>query len=357
MKLSELEVRNFKNISNIHLYLNSEKNLFLKGENSQGKTAVLDAIALALSGIPQEIPLELLIKKGTDSSFIKCNLTLRNTTVEIKTVITKKTVKRFLNFKETSLTEFRHNGIQTWYFRPDSGDLIRGPAQIRREFFFNVLKTIGDTRYKLVSELLSVIKQRNSLLRRMQKDFKRRFLYSDELDQWDELLFNKTLAVSEVLSSFLQAITIHMNKYWLLLDKHDRELSVMLSWPGKNNLLDELKRLREIDINKGYTTVGLHRFDVVINIDSLPVRTAVSHGDQKALALALFFATATFNEINYDREPLYLLDDVFSELDNQRRETIMEIAPQGRSIMTGTENYCDSRYSCYKVVSGSVLSG
>ena len=101
-----------------------------------------------------------------------------------------------------------------------------------------------------------------------------------------------------------------------------------------DGLVESLRRARGDDIRRGVSTVGPHRDDVMIQLDGLPTRTHSSQGEQRSVALAMRLAGHSLVVDRTWTDPVVLLDDVFSELDDDRVRALVGLLPATQSVIT-----------------------
>ena len=101
-----------------------------------------------------------------------------------------------------------------------------------------------------------------------------------------------------------------------------------------DGLVESLRRARGDDIRRGVSTVGPHRDDVMIQLDGLPTRTHSSQGEQRSVALAMRLAGHSLVVDRTGTDPVVLLDDVFSELDDDRVRALLGLLPATQSVIT-----------------------
>lgn len=106
------------------------------------------------------------------------------------------------------------------------------------------------------------------------------------------------------------------------------------TWMGEGGLASALGASREDDLRRGLTLVGPHRDDVSIDLDGMPARTHASQGEQRTLTLALRLASHRMLTDRFGYSPILLLDDVFSELDEERSSSLLAALPPGQRILT-----------------------
>src|SRR5690606_19825095 len=106
----------------------------------------------------------------------------------------------------------------------------------------------------------------------------------------------------------------------------------------EERLLHELYRSVERDIHLGYTSVGPHRHDVLFTLNDVPAASNASRGEIRTIVLALKFLEVAILKESTGKDPIILLDDVFSELDKSRQSALMDRFSQYQTIVTGVNS-------------------
>ena len=116
-------------------------------------------------------------------------------------------------------------------------------------------------------------------------------------------------------------------------EEHRVELRYVAPW-FESGLAAGLVESRKDDVRRGITTVGPHRDEIEILLNDMPARTHASQGEQRSLALALRLAGHELVRATTGVAPLLVLDDVFSELDDNRSTALIEALPAGQTLVT-----------------------
>ncbi len=223
----------------------------------------------------------------------------------------------------------------TAVFMPDRLELIKGAPGVRRAHIDQLVAALWPARRAERKSYAEALAQRNALVARGASD--------DQLSIWDRelarharsLIANRSAAVEATEPRFLElAGELGLTgepalRYRTVadIDPQDEEAYVAA-----------LAERRSADRERGFTTFGPHRDELVIKLDGREVRTYGSQGQQRISLLALLLAECeTIADIT-DRTPLILLDDVMSELDATRRRLLVErVAGIGQVMITATE--------------------
>ena len=116
-------------------------------------------------------------------------------------------------------------------------------------------------------------------------------------------------------------------------EEHRVELRYVAPW-FETGLAAGFVESRKDDVRRGITTVGPHRDEIEILLNGMPARTHASQGEQRSLALALRLAGHELVRATTGVAPLLVLDDVFSELDDNRSTALIEALPDGQTLVT-----------------------
>ncbi|MFM8695043.1 MAG: DNA replication and repair protein RecF, partial [Actinomycetota bacterium] len=101
---------------------------------------------------------------------------------------------------------------------------------------------------------------------------------------------------------------------------------------NRESILKAVEEVRSQEIERGISLIGPHRDDLLLNLGDHPVKGYASHGESWSIALALRLASYQLF-VNEGAKPILILDDVFSELDEGRREKLLEIADSAEQTL------------------------
>ena len=217
-----------------------------------------------------------------------------------------------------------------WLGNRDLG-LVSGAAELRRDYL-DFLGTQWHPEYR--EELLNykrALKSRNLLLRHAKPDIRTLRSYAEVLARHGERL----MVLREELVRLLEP---HVADYHVRISGHSRELvSLHYDFSARPPLLQGIVQALGADLRAGFTTVGPHRDDVQLSIDGKPAAAYASEGQQRTLAVALMLAQASLLQTETGCAPVLLIDDIFGELDPQRRKALLEaLPPDGQVFITTT---------------------
>lgn len=323
MELCHLSIANFKNIAEASLSFSPKVNCLL-GDNGMGKSNLLDAIyylsfCKSFSGLPDK----MLTRIGEDFTTIRGQYLRRDTAEELSLGMAtgkRKSLRR--GGKEYQRLSEHIGRFPLVMIAPQDIDLIRGSGEERRRWMDMVISQ-SDRRYlDALIRYNSALEQRNRLLREGSVDHTLYEAIELTLDMTAEILRSaRTRWVDDLTSLF--------NRYYRAIAASDENVSIayrdstVLS--GATSLTEALDAARRHDEAVRHTSVGPHRDDIDLTINSMPLRRSGSQGQCKTFTIALRLAQYDFLHRATNLKPLLLLDDLFDKLDHTRVQRIMNL--------------------------------
>ena len=322
MKITELELKNYRNIEGIHMKPCDSVNI-IYGENAQGKTNILESIFLftGLKSFRSTKDSEL-VGFNKNEALIKTSFStvLRNQTAQIKITDRRRAVLNGVSLK--SPVELMGK-FPAALFVPGFMSLIQNGPSERRKFIDSAICQIKPSYAVLLTEYSKLLKQRNAVLK-------------DSESISEIMLFME--CINESFSSLGEDIYKERKKYLSVLLPFIEEIygglssgkeKIGFSYIRKGDITGEapfseiLKKHEKTDIAAKMTLTGVHRDDIDININGVSARAFGSQGQKRSAAIALKLSEAEVIKSIIDEEPLILLDDVMSELDTSRQDYIL----------------------------------
>ncbi len=353
MYISDLRINGFRNLKKL-LFLPEKKLNILVGYNAQGKTNFLEAIFLLANGSSFRPGLDKdLISFGQNQFLIQAKYHYREKEylISIEYVLGKrKNIK--INNKNHSLFQDK---LVTTLFTPDDLFLIKGSPQQRRAFLDNLLKHLSLEYKSCYDNYQHLVSRRNELLRHEPVN-------PTMLQALDEVF---ALTAAQVILARLNILKtldeIALNYYNLIGGKENLRIKYALSFslsPGKvnfeaikNSMLERLEAIRSQELLKKITLIGPHRDDVNFYLDNKNARIFASQGQQRNIIVALKIAELeTFKKVR-GVYPVFLLDEVLSELDARRRTMILDLLQSSpfQTFLTSVE------VSLFKDINGKII--
>lgn len=354
MLISDIELQNFRNYNFEKIEFNKNINVFY-GDNAQGKTNIIESIFLSAFGKSfRTIKEKELIKIGEQFSNIIINYENKNRKGNIKIQISDKKMISVNSIKIKKLSELLGN-VNVVLFTPDDINILKeGPANRRK--FLNMM--IGQIRPNYVYNLnmyLKVLEQRNNYLKQLNKG---KVSNEEMFNIWDEKLAEYGEKVCKYRQEFIEKIKIKIKEVHNEITENSEniEIEYITDSLDKNLFLKELKNKRKLDIIKGYTTKGIQRDDFVIYINGKPVNIYGSQGQHRTAILSLKLCELDIIKDEIGENPILLLDDFMSELDEKRINNFLKHIKDTQVIITCTKELeeKDTEKSVFYVCDGKV---
>lgn len=338
MKITKLCLNNFRNYTNTTVELDDGVN-FVVGKNAQGKTNLLESLYLISVGkSPKNSKEKQLIKFEQDKAKIE---------VDFKTNAGNKTITMFLDkankkaIKINSLNILKLTELvgilSVVYFSPDEMKLIKEVPEDRRNFLDVSISQFDKPYLYNLLRYDKVLKQRNAILKSLnsnQTKIEQLKLFTPQLIDIAEKIIEKRIEFIEKLKFF--AKNIHK------LITIDESLDISYSYQKQENLSIKQDLQNQFDkaLNKelelGYTCVGPHRDDMIFKINNLDCRQFASQGQQRTVALVVKLSLMEVIKQEIGEYPVLLLDDVLSELDDDRQNRLLNLTKEYQTLITCT---------------------
>lgn len=336
MKITDFELKNFRNCIAVSGNINHEKTLII-GKNGQGKTNILEAIYfLSALKSPRTANIKDFINFASDGFSIKAELEKNGveSTIEIRYKSGEKK-QLLVNGVKANTKEFR-GFLKSVLF--SSGDLmlLRGAPQDRRNWLDRAIVQIYPAYDDRVTKYERIRLQKNRLLK---EDIINRDLLT---------VYNEQLAVTGANIIFIR------KKYLKELAKiatlkhqsisNSETLTIKYDYAGEtvdeiaNTLINELAQRQAEEIARKQTCVGPHRDDILFEINGADATKFSSQGQQRTLILALKLAELDMLQEKTGEPPVLLLDDVLAELDDLRQNFLLKTIESGiQTVLTSVD--------------------
>ena len=320
MSIKNLSFTNLRNLENGSFTLDENINI-LYGDNAQGKTNILEAIYFASVGRSHRTSnYKELIKLGEKS----CVFTLDN----VKINLTKNSKEIYVDgFKIKKLDELLGN-ILVVIFAPEDLYLIKEGPNLRRKFIDITLCQLNRLYYYELGLYYKALNQRNALLKKNEVD---------TIFIWDEQLINHGEKIMNIRRNYVKELDAFAKEIHKEISGGKEEISITYK-PNAYNFRDKLQKNLERDLILKSTSSGIHRDDILVEINSLETKVYGSQGQIRTASLALKLSSVLYINKEKGEFPIILLDDVFSELDKGRINFLLKFLEDKQSVITCTGN-------------------
>ncbi|MFE1523751.1 DNA replication/repair protein RecF [Schaalia turicensis] len=342
----------------------------LVGENGQGKTNLVEAIAYLATLTSHRVSSDnALIRQGATAGVVQARVVRGEspTTVEVE-IYAGRANRARLNRGNVRPIEILGT-IRAVLFAPEDLSLVRGEPAVRRAFLDDLMVQLRPRLASVKSEYERVIRQRAALLKTAGAARRRgKAVDHAAIDVWDEQLATLAAQIVTARAELVARLRPYVTEMYNVVSGnrgHARLDYAANAWRGTFTLPDaaallnaaaascqavtaqeealrdvetarsllrsQLDERRDQEIERGVNLVGPHRDDLRLSLGTLPAKGYASHGESWSYALAL--RLACWKLLSEDGEPILLLDDVFAELDARRRERLAELVAQADQVI------------------------
>ncbi len=335
MRLTSLQLRNYRNYQRLDLEPGPRLNVFL-GANGQGKTNLLESVALlALSTSPRarrdselvgpmapEVRVGALVESGERQAEIRISIRVEGDRSRRRIEVDGQP-RRAVDLPGL---------FRVTLFWPDDLNLVKSGPEHRRRLLNEMLVQVRPGYARALTRYARILEQRNSLLKQVAMGEQP----ASALEVWD-------LELARLGSELVEARRRAVADLSLTASAGHEAISggevLELRYAGPpDDLLAALQRSRHEDVRRGATGVGPHRDDVVLQLNGRDARAFASQGQQRTAVVSIKLAEAAVVAEMTGERPVLLLDDVLSELDAGRRGSLLErLGGTGQVVITSVE--------------------
>ena len=327
MHLSHLSLKNYRSYTELELPLEKGISIFI-GRNGEGKTNIVEAILyLAFLSSHRTSSDQPLVQLGSSSAYVrgKVDNGEREILVELE-INAEKANRARVNQNPVRSQKELYGILQAIYFSPEDLDLVRGDPSERRRFIDQLLILRSPRMAGVISDYERALRQRNSLLKSRSN--------LSSLESWDqqmasyggEIVAARITTLNELTPIFTGVYKeISPEKSAFITYKSSIESASAIPHENTERMIHKFSEVRNQEIDRGLTLVGPHRDDLLLMLGDHFVKGYASHGESWSIALSL--KLASYQLLQDDGlKPILILDDVFSELDEERRHRLITLA-------------------------------
>ena len=348
MRIKRLKVENFRNLEKLDIEFSDGVNI-IYGNNAQGKTNIIEAIYIFSFGKSFRANRDIELLKF-DKEYFVSNIEIMKKDRELEMDFGFDKISNKKMIKVNGVIQKKISDIigklNVVVFKPEDIKIVTDAPSVRRKYIDYLISSISKGYLENITKYKKVLEERNNLLKEIKIKLKgnRVLEKNDEdfLDVYDKLLsklnceiYNERKRVIEKLNHYIYGIHLKLTENYINNEKlHIKYVSNVEEDIQKmyNNLI----KSRLNDINKGYTSFGIHRDDYIISINSLDVSIYGSQGQKKSSIISLKLSELKVIEEVIGEKPVLLLDDYMSELDERRRLKFLDIIEDIQIIITTT---------------------
>ncbi|MDQ3484003.1 MAG: DNA replication/repair protein RecF [Actinomycetota bacterium] len=353
MRVSALELTDFRSYQHAELTLAAGVTAFF-GPNGQGKTNLVEAVDYVANQSSHRVSTDQpLVRSGAERAILRAAVQRDERRVLIEIEINPGRSNRArLNRGQLPRAREALGILRTVVFSPEDLDLVKGDPSARRRFLDELLVARQPRFAAVRSDYDRVLRQRNTLLKTA--GGRGRSSRSDSalstLEVWDAHLARAGAELLAARLALTAALRPHVAKHYTEVaqtvpradggNDADVRYKPSLDLPDgaiarddlAAALLAEIAVRRDDELDRGVTLVGPHRDEVTFMLGVLPAKGYSSHGESWSFALALRLAAFSLLRSDGD-DPVLILDDVFAELDDERRTRLAELVRATEQVL------------------------
>ena len=358
MHVAHLTLHDFRSYADIDVALEPGATAFI-GRNGQGKTNLVEAIdylsRLSSHRVATDAP---LVRAGADQAIVRASVVKEGRPALIEVELNPGRANR-ARINRSPLPRPREivGLVRTVVFSPDALTLVKGDPSDRRKFLDDLLVLRSPRLAGVRADYDRVLKQRNSLLKTagVARGSSRDAAMST-LEIWDDNLARVGAEILGARLRLVEDLRPYLGKAYEAVargaSRDDADIDYRASvevgepveevakpgsrGPLETALLDAIAARRKEELDRGISLVGPHRDELLLSLGDpqlrLPVKGYASHGESWSFALALRLASYDLLRADGD-DPILVLDDVFAELDAERRQQLAELVAGAEQVL------------------------
>lgn len=351
MYVTSLSLHDFRSYKAVDVTLDAGVSVFV-GPNGQGKTNLVEAVDYLATLGSHRVAIDApLVRTGASQAVVRAVVHRDGRTATLEVEINPGGSNR-ARVNKAPLPRAREllGLLRSVVFSPEDLALVKGDPAARRRFLDGLLTTRSPRMAGVRADFERVLRQRNTLLKTA--GAARRAgggsAQLHTLDAWDEHLATTGAQLLAARLELVAALGPHLESSYAQVasgSASDRVAGIAYraSFPLPESydrdvltaaLVSELATRRSDELDRGVSLVGPHRDDLVLSLGDMPAKGYASHGESWSFALALKLASYDLLRSDGD-DPILVLDDVFAELDRDRREALATlVAPAEQVLVT-----------------------
>ena len=336
MIVRSLRLRNFRNYENAYLEFGSGMNL-ITGRNAQGKTNLLESLVyLSLTRSHRISDEKQLIRSDMPFADILCRME-DDSERELHAIVHNRGKTLMINGTPVKKSSDFIGKLNVVLFAPDDLYIFNDQPRERRRIMNQEITKVSPQYLISLNQYQQLLKERNIILKQEQADER-------YLDVIDEKMADAETMIVSMRDEFVTAVNEHMGDLYRELSYDDIRVSLRYRCcvDNKSDLRASLLRMhkesRQKDIERRMTLNGIHREDLIFEINDINLIRTASQGQKRMTMLAFKMALLRYIRMKTGRKPVLLLDDVLSELDGSRQKKLLEMVREPyQCLITATE--------------------
>lgn len=344
MIIKSFRAQNFRNIEKCSLEFDKSVNLLL-GENAQGKTNAVEGIYIFARGKSFRRGEEKdLIRFGCEGFNLSIEYEDKSGTNTYEYSVYGRERRRKINGYKISRASEMIGSFRAVLFCPDDLTLVKGGPDERRDFLNVAISQCFPSYVSLYADYKKALENRNAILKNASKGL---YFDENELSAWSGSLAGYASKIYTERERYIKKLEVYAKSYMKDISDGKEELTLDYKSDIGDGFSDteaikkEYERIYRDNILKermaGVTLYGPHREDIVIKINGNDARIFSSQGQQRSIVLSLKMAEGEVSRELFSEYPVFLFDDVLSELDDKRQNFVLSGMKDKQIIITSCE--------------------
>lgn len=364
MIIEKIKLKNYRNYDSLEIDLNKKLNIII-GKNAQGKTNILESIyVLSLTKSYLGVNDKNLIKLGNNYAILEANTILNSGPKKFKVLIKDNGKQVIINGNEVKKLSDYVSNLKVIIFSPENIRMIKEGPSVRRKFLNMEISQISIKYVKLLMNYNNIIRQKNEYLKLDNKNI-------DYLDVLNDEIAKLSVEIYLLRRKFLDNINTYIDRiYYEIMGMQGlriRYISNIDYFENKKEMVDKyrekLDKYLEKEMLYKISLIGPHRDDFIFVLNDKNIALYGSQGQLRSVILALKLSEIELFKKSSDDEPILLLDDIFSELDIDKKNNLIKyINDNIQTIITTTDiNMIDEKLvkkaSIFEIQNGKLFPG
>lgn len=365
MKLKSLRLLNFRNYCDLDMHFNPKLNIIV-GQNGQGKTNILESIYFMSIGKSFRTNKDKeVVNFNNDKGYISIQFDKAGKTSNMEMLIGKSGKAIKMNGISMQKISELFGVFNCVIFSPEDIRMLKGGPSERRKFMDREISQISPVYYHNLSAYNKILFQRNNYLKNKNIDDNLIGIYDDQMCEYASYIY------SERKKFIRKLLEISRKKHSEIAGKEEsfeieylNQMNIGSEEYSKDDISSRLKMMlkksRMEDVKRGNTKYGPHKDDIKVIVNSIDVRTYGSQGQQRTASISLKLSQLELIKRETGEYPVLLLDDVLSELDENRQKSLIDSLSEIQTFVTTAEDlhikiFEGYEMSIYRIKNGEMI--
>jgi len=365
MRINDINIINFRNYNKIFIEFDQKMNILI-GNNGEGKTNILESIyVLAITKSHRAYIDKNLITSGSSFSKLNGNITSLNGKKEMELLISTKGKRVSINrIIKKRISDYISN-LTVILFCPDDLDIIKGSPGVRRKYLNIEIGQLDNKYLNYINEYNELLKNKNEYLKNINYDNYNK----NYIEILNNQLSDKAIKIYEYRYDYIEKLNKNIKEIYKDLSSENLEIKYLnnldsntFSYDLREKLLNKMNSSIKNEIFRGNSLYGPHKDDIEITLNGNSVKDYGSQGQQRLSVLSIKFAELEIFKDMTGEYPILLLDDIFSELDVYKKNSILKYLNKEIQVFITTTDINDinkeilNNARIFNISNGNIIS-